>query len=183
MDNTLPHPIPLNTTWQPVATCQAPRAVCSWLSDPGSLTEKLKTLRGEFSVHLLGQTEGLAQAHEYAALGIAEQPVLIREVILFSGKAPLVFARSIIPFRALAHDSEFVQLGNNPLGERLFKSSDIQAGAIEAGQFSKDTPVAELDRLLQGDRIELWGRRRCFYLVETPILVAEVFLSNAPCYA
>lgn len=125
----------------------------------------------------------MAEANEYAALGIEAQPVLIREVVLFSDNKPVVFARSVIPFKALPESSEFTNLGTNPLGERLFNRENISAGDIQASIFLADSNVGLLNQQLNGTKASLWGRRRCFHLPETPILVAEVFLSSAPCYS
>ncbi|EGN74512.1 4-hydroxybenzoate synthetase (chorismate lyase) [Idiomarina sp. A28L] len=183
MERTPQHSILLGSDWQPVKTCQAPALVHAWLSDAGSLTEKLKALPGEFKVEVLGQYEAIAEANEYAVLGIKPQPVVIREVVLYSHNKPMVFARSILPFKELFDGSEFANLGANPLGERLFNRPDMQAGEIQASAFSASSAVGELNHRLNTTQMPLWGRRRCFHLPETPILVAEVFLSAAPCYS
>lgn len=183
MAKTPEQPISLNSNWHPVEECRAPELIKAWLSDVGSLTEKLKALPGDFKVVVLGQQESFAEPNEYQFLGINTQPVTIREVVLYSDNKPMVFARSILPFQDLKEDSEFANLGNNPLGERLFNRADIKAGIIQASAFSIDSGVAELNQRLGGAQMQLWGRRRCFHLPETSILVAEVFLSPAPCYS
>ncbi len=183
MERTRQNSILLGSNWQSVNACQAPTSIYAWISDAGSLTEKLKSLPGEFKVEVLGQYQAMAEASEYAALNIEPQLVTIREVVLYSNAKPMVFARSILPFQGLEKSSEFINLGSNPLGERLFNRTDIEAGDIQASQFPATSSVAQLNYRLSGTQMPLWGRRRCFHLPETPILVAEVFLSPAPCYS
>lgn len=173
----------LGSDWHPVDKCSAPPLVHSWLSDPGSLTEKLKHLPGEFRVHLINQEEAMAESSEYAALGIEPQRVVIREVVLYSDNKPMVFARSILPFQTQTENSEFINLGSNPLGERLFHRADIEPGAIESALFPVMSNVGKLNIQLNGEKKPIWGRRRCFHRPNNSILVAEVFLSSAPCYS
>lgn len=155
----------------------------AWLTDSGSLTEKLKALPGDFQVQVLREDEAFADEHEYQAMGLLKQPVIIREVLLYCAAVPLVFARSIIPVPPAGAAAELTQLGNKPLGELLFNRNDIELGPIEIAEFTGNAPVCLLNQQLHGNTTTLWGRRRCFRISEQAILVAEVFLSKAPCYA
>lgn len=154
-----------------------------WLTDAGSLTAKLKALHANFHVHVLCQRQGFADDHEYRQLGLDKQPVTLREVLLYCNGLPWVFARSVLPHEQLEQSAEITRLGNNPLGEHLFQRQDITPGQIEVASFAPNSNVGTLNQTLHGKQMTLWGRRRCFHLPETSILVAEVFLSPTPCYA
>lgn len=176
-------PISLQAQWRLPHSESIPQPLLAWLTDAGSLTEKLKALPGDFQVQVLAETEAFADEHEYQAMGLAKQPVIIREVLLYCAEVPLVYARSIIPVPPENTPAELTQLGNKPLGELLFNRHDIELGPIEIAEFTNNAPVCQLNQQLHGSNATLWGRRRSFHLPEQAILVAEVFLSKAPCYA
>ena len=177
-------PISLAASWQPAHKLELTAALATWLTDSGSLTEKLKGLSGQFNVQLLQHTQGLADEHEYRALGVTPQPVWIREVLLLVNQQPMVYARSILPVNQPAHSELHpLQLGTTPLGEVLFSRSHIHPGPIEIAQFPSCSAVAQLNQQLHGIAQPLWGRRRVFPVTDSAILVSEVFLSAAPCYA
>lgn len=177
-------PISLAAPWQPVHQLELSAAVATWLTDSGSLTEKLKGLPGLFQVQLLQHTEGFADDHEYRALQLAPQPVWIREVLLRVNQQAMVYARSILPVNQPTHSELHpLQLGTTPLGEVLFSRPHIHPGPIEIAQFPSSSAVAQLNQQLHGITQPLWGRRRVFPVTGSAILVSEVFLSAAPCYA
>lgn len=176
-------PISLQAQWRLPHSESIPKLLLAWLTDAGSLTEKLKALPGDFQVQVLAETEAFADEHEYQAMSLAKQPVIIREVLLYCAAVPLVYARSIIPIPPENTPMELTQLGNKPLGELLFNRHDIELGPIEIAEFAHNASVSQLNQQLHGNNARIWGRRRCFHLPEQAILVAEVFLSKAPCYA
>ena len=177
-------PISLAAQWQAAHKLQLTSSLTTWLTDNGSLTEKLKQLPGTFHVQLLQQTKSFADDHEYDALGVAKQSVWIREVLLHVNQTPMVYARSILPVNQ-PPQSELhpVRLGTTPLGEVLFNHPHIAPKPIEVAHFSSTSPVAALNFKLHNKSRPLWGRRRVFPVTDSAILVSEVFLSPAPCYA
>lgn len=176
-------PLGTQAQWLNPKHVQLPPDLRDWLTDAGSLTAKLKALHADFRVQVLCQRQGFADDHEYRQLGLEKQPVTLREVLLYCNDQPWVFARSILPHEQLQQSAEITHLGNNPLGEHLFQRQDITPGQIEVASFAPDSKVGCLNHTLHGKHQTLWGRRRCFHLPETAILVAEVFLSPTPCYA
>lgn len=153
----------------------------AWLLDPDSLTAKLKNLYPDFNVRLLSHEPAEPEPSE-RVLTATRQPFQAREVVLQSGGTPLVFARSLIPNAANSTANTLNHLGDQPLGEALFQRSDVDIGPISVCRFAADSQMALFNRQLTGDTRELWGRRRLFTLDGQPVLVAEVFLSTAPCY-
>ncbi|WP_194756151.1 chorismate--pyruvate lyase family protein [Aliidiomarina indica] len=176
-------PIGTVARWQSPESTRLPTRLAGWLLDSGSLTAKIKALNPEFAVRVLGQTEGIAEPCEYAALQIPEEPVTIREVLLYSAGSALVFARSILPHQRLAANPELTSLGNQPLGEHLFTRTDTIPGPIEIAPFAPDSGAGRLNTALHANTQSLWGRRRVFDIAGTRILVSEVFLSATDCYA
>ncbi|WP_113906944.1 chorismate--pyruvate lyase family protein [Aliidiomarina celeris] len=163
----------------------------SWLRDEGSLTAKLKAACTKFQVCVLHQATEPCGKEEATFLNLTQgQSTLVREVLLLSGRVPMVYARSVLPLSSLsAHYQNLMALGSNPLGEQLFAHTDIRLGPIQVSEFKPDTAIKALDNQLNAveaqltEQPSLWGRRRRFELPDGPILVAEVFLSAAPCYA
>ena len=146
----------------------------NWLLDTGSLTERVQSLCHTFSLTLLGQDTLTPHVNEMALLGDAhEAQYQIREVLLCGNDVPWVFARSVIPHSLIA--SELSNIGNEPLGKRLFNDarfirSAFQLCALSAHQLGYDNDIT------------LWGRRSLFTLGSASMIVAEVFLPNAPMY-
>lgn len=155
----------------------------SWLRDPGSLTQRLRQHLTSFNVQVL--------RHQPAPLALDEQAKIApwdehttqcREVLLCDAKVPTVFARSILPQaeHGLLHTLQHI--GSQPLGEALFTHTDIDIGPFQLAQFAPHSQIGRLNQQLTGISTSVWGRRRNFYVDNTPVLVAEVFLSTAPCY-
>jgi len=187
MDQQSFFPVGMESHWNTPAAGQHPAALHNWLTDEGSLTEKLKALHSDFHVEVLGQEQMVAEPDEYQALNLPVETVTVREVLLWCNGTPWVFARSVMPQEHLKGKAKQVTgLGNKPLGEHLFTRKDVTPGTIEIAEFPVLSPVARLNRMLNGKSETLWGRRRPFFIGDTAILVAEVFLSpvaeHASCY-
>lgn len=156
-------------------------ALQAWLLDPDSLTAKLKARYPEFNVRLLNHAPASPAPSEQTLVG-TKQAFQAREVVLQSGQIPMVFARSLIPDATHATASMLNNLGPQPLGEALFERKDVDIGPISVCRFTPDSQMARYNQQLTGELRELWGRRRLFTLDGQSVLVAEVFLSTAPCY-
>jgi chorismate--pyruvate lyase len=151
-----------------------------WLTARGSLSERIRArCGGAFRVLPLFQGRARAWPDEVAALGLSRNDMpLVREVLLYCGDRPLVFARSLAaaghlegPWRALRG------LGARPLATMLFADPRIARGALEFRGLDVRDPLyrraaAALDGLPPG----LWARRSIFRRRRAPLLVTEVFL-------
>jgi chorismate--pyruvate lyase len=103
---------------------------------------------------------------------------LLREVHLYCGDTPVVFAHSVIPRAGLRGPWHGLsELGSKPLGAALFADPRVERSAL---QFQKIGGRHELFqracRLLAQRPPHLWARRSVFSLRHRPILVTEVFL-------
>lgn len=145
----------------------APRRWRSWLTDSGSLTQRLiQQSQGEFRVEVVRQGWQRPTQSESCALGIRpRQFALIREVRLMGNNQPWVYARSVIPATTLTgRQRQLRMLGNRSLGTLLFSDPTMRRGPLQISQ------------LRLADKSKVWARRSVFYLSEKPLLVCEVFL-------
>lgn len=157
---------------------QPPPALLPWLLHPGSLTAALKHLSGgDFRVRVLSQGWQQPRLEERRALQLRDRSrALVREVLLYGGGRPWVYARSVLPMRSLQGKSRYLRsLDNRPLGELLFSDPDIRRGPIVLNQLHRN-PRCDL-RELAGEGASAWGRRSTFWLRDKPLLVAETFLA------
>lgn len=161
--------------WAAPADVQLPNTYLkNWLLDTGSLTERVQSLCHAFSLTLLGQSTLSPHINEMSLLGEnLEEQYQVREVLLCGNGTPWVFARSVIPQSLIA--SELSNIGNEPLGKRLFNDARFIRSAFELCALSSK-------QLGYEEEVTLWGRRSLFTLGNASMIVAEVFLPNAPMY-
>ena len=158
----------------------------SWLLDRASLTLRIKNhcssqQLGDFSVKLLRQGMAIPSNDEVQRLKLKHRCyALIREVLLYCGDTPVIFARTVIPIKTLSGPQrQLAHLGNRPLGEFLFAQPALQRDAMEIASLSHGHQL--YDPALQNlpkSPTQLWARRSIFRLRDKPLLVAEVFLPD-----
>lgn len=150
-----------------------------WLVDRGSLTHRIRQRCAAFSVRGLRLATGKACSDEAALVGLEpSRHALLREVTLYCGEMPVVFAHSVIPRAGLNGPWHGLgALGNQPLGAALFADPLVRRLPL---QFKKLNPRHALFRracrVLPQRPPHLWARRSVFVLKRRPILVTEVFL-------
>lgn len=152
-----------------------PATWSDWLADQGSLTQRLiNACTGAFGVKLLSLRTARPSADESHHLALPSgRWALIREVALYDGDTPLVFARSILPLTTLTGRLRSLrQLDNRPLGALLFADRTMRRGPIEVARI----PGQQLPANLAPADGPFWGRRSVFYLDDKPLLVCEIFL-------
>jgi chorismate--pyruvate lyase len=150
-----------------------------WLLDRDSLTRRIQDRCTTFSVRHVRQRHGKAMPSERSMISLnAHSRALLRDVFLYCGETPLVFAHSVLPDASLHGTWQALgRLGNRPLGAALFSNPQVRRTPL---RFKKLNPRHELYRLacaaLTNPPASLWARRSVFYLEGRPILVTEVFL-------
>ncbi len=144
----------------------------AWLLESESLSRRLAQHCQHFTVTVLAQTiisNGHLSVIERQLVG--ESDCLEREVILYGDQQPWVFARTLIPMTTISgKEQDLVDLGNRPLGYRVFNDKNSRRDALE---------VANLGTQQQ----PRWARRSRLWINEKPMLVAELFLTQSPVYA
>lgn len=161
-----------------------------WLIDSASLTLRIKkhcqsNNMGCFSVKLLRQGMSIPSNDEVQRLKLkSRRYALIREVLLYCGEIPVIFARTVIPIKTLTGPQrQLSHLGNRPLGEFLFAQSDLQRDAMEVAVLNHghqlfDSAVSNIYHEHSHVSDNVWARRSVFRLGDKPLLVAEVFLPD-----
>ena len=168
-----------NKRWHPkemLFNSTVPVAAASWLFNPSSLTKRL-LLRcpKKFSVKLISQSVKRPSLDEARALKIRMgRSALIREVLLYCGDEPVVYARTVIPLNTLSGaQNSYSNLGNRPLGAMLFSDRTMRRDKVEITTMSPD----KLLTIKAGSLDEvIWGRRSVFHVGGKPLLVCEFFL-------
>lgn len=159
-----------------------PVDIAPWLFEQGSLTRRiLLNCKNQFRVEVLSQQWQRPMLNEALRLGVQpEHHALIREVLLYCGNKPWVFARSVLPRKTLNGPRRFLgKLGNRPLGEILFSDPNIQRDALEVACIKKGQRMFNCATQSLASAPEfVWGRRSVFYLHKKPLLVNEVFLPS-----
>jgi chorismate--pyruvate lyase len=156
-----------------------PRPLRAWLSDQGSLTQRLKSRCGSFRVVPLATGMARVNADEYAMLGMAPGTrAYVREVMLLCNEEPVVFAHSVLPPASLRGGwNDITRLGNRSLGEALFSDPRIERQALAYRCVRCDHPLYRATTMHYPVTVStLWARRSIFCLNGHPLLVTEVFL-------
>lgn len=182
-----PFPNGCHQRWQASNTTTVsalPAQLKHWLLDSGSLTARLKAHYHDVRVEVLRQKTAPVSPDEQQQFGSSTPTMQVREILLVCDGVARVFARTLLPDTTLDHpEANFRQLGNKPLGEVLFQTDGMQRGAIEVAQFEAASTIGRLARQLdQLPMHPLWGRRSVFHVDDQPLLVAEIFLPQAPVY-
>jgi chorismate--pyruvate lyase len=158
---------------------RAPRALRHWLSDRGSLTQRLKARHAEFRVYPVARGFARPFPDEVQVLSLRPQTqAYVRDVLLFGDGRARVFAHSVLPRTALRGVwSGITHLGTKPLGEALFTDPRIQRLGLSMRRLDARHPLYRAARRhIRLDTRHLWARRSVFCLDGRPLLVTEVFL-------
>jgi chorismate-pyruvate lyase len=115
-----------------IAAWQAPRPMRGWLTDDSSLTARIRSRCGRFSLQVVSQGKGRVMPDERAALGVHHHGDLwIREVLLIADGAPVVFARSLVPETGIPAVWHLLHgLGGRPLANVLFNDPRVRRSPL-----------------------------------------------------
>ncbi len=173
-------PLSLENTWLDVIPKELTKLQHEWLFETGSLTQKLKQKCTHFYLKVLSEVTSILTAEQAKILDIAIQPALFREVLLFCDEQPHIYAQSWIPLGL--GENHLTQMGNMPLGERIFKEPNLTRHAISVAKFEKNHPISQLACNLGLGAEICWARRSVFSIDEQRLLVCETFLPGSFAY-
>lgn len=173
-------------TWRPAPPrASVPATLIPWLTDPDSLTSRIRARCTHFAVRLLHQRLGAARLDEAALLGLRPgERVWVREVLLFADGRPVVFGRSLLPRRNVRGAwNLFHGMGARPLGAALFADPAISRSPLSCRRFDgRDaryhrarSALARHDASASMPR-GVWARRSLFSRHGRALLVSEFFL-------
>ncbi len=150
-----------------------------WLQDSGSLTRRIQDRCEKFCVKRVFQSLSKIYEDEQSVMGLrASEWAMVREVYLYCGNTPVVFAHSVVAHKDLRGAWRGLSgLGNKSLGTVLFTNPKIKRTPLEFKKISRshflyDRACARLPEKTHN----LWARRSLFTLHGQSILVTEVFL-------
>jgi chorismate--pyruvate lyase len=150
-----------------------------WLTDEGSLTEKLRKWAGQhlrlvpfMEVHTAFDPEDMRFLGSPTSVA-----GLRREVAFFSESEPWVFATTLIPDETLKEEPWLVHLGATPLGDRLFGEKRGKRIRLEIAQVRTGHPLYEASRCQLG-RLPawFWARRSLFQVGHHSLIVQDGFI-------
>jgi len=163
---------------------RAPNVTCPyrpWLIDLGSLTRRIQVRCDTFSVRHVRLSYGRACRDEAALVNLQPRArALLREVYLYCGERPMIFAHSVLPLPGLRGPWHALSaLGNKPLGAALFANPMVKRTPLAFKKLgARDELYLRACRILTFKPSHLWARRSIFNLKGSPILVTEVFLPD-----
>ena len=161
---------------------QAPRKWQSWLSDTGSLTQKIEQAIGQkLEVLVLRDCRQNLNSDESRYFHLQTKRCRIREVLLCSNGIPLVMARSVIPTLSSGGSNQAVlRLGSKPLGAVLFSKTRKRSKKKSLREIARVNKRSSLWQQCYQKYQELpsplWARRTLYTLKGRPLLVCEIFL-------
>ncbi|SDH54491.1 MULTISPECIES: chorismate lyase [unclassified Nitrosomonas] len=150
-----------------------------WLLHRDSLTRLIQQRCSKFSVDPLFQSLAPACTDELVMMNLRRgELALVREVYLYCGDIPVVFAHSVVARKHLQSAWRGLsRLGNRSLGTMLFTNPMIKRAEFGYKQLNIHHPLFKRAcQRLQTPPTSLWARRSLFTLQGQPILVTEVFL-------
>ena len=167
--------------WHPALSSISPRAR-SWLQNHGSLTQLIqRRCCGEFSVKPVFQSLATVCGDELAVMNLRrDELALVREVYLYCGETPVVFAHSVVARNDLRGAwRSLIGLGTKSLGTVLFTNPIVKRTPLRFKKLTSAHPLfTRACRKLQVQPASLWARRSLFTLHGQSILVTEVFLPS-----
>jgi chorismate--pyruvate lyase len=158
-----------------------PAHLWAFLSEAGSLTERLRAWAGDLSVQVLSQGHATLSDEDMTLLGAKpDEAGYVRQVFLCGhGQQPWVYARSVV---AGPSEDWLKGLGERPLGDRVFADpaatrSPIAVAKLEPRHTLHKEAVARLPAAQRARASgTLWARRSRLSVDGGHILIYECFL-------
>jgi chorismate lyase len=156
-----------------------PHSLRAWLTDRGSLTDRVVTHFPKFNLQRLKQIKQQPNRDERRELGLRlKELAVVREVLLRSGDAALVYAHSVVARRDLTGAWRGLsRLGATPLAQMLFNDPNVTRLPMEYRKIDARHALYQRAKLVSPVKTKtLWARRSVFWKQGRPLLVTEVFL-------
>lgn len=171
--------------WQSPQQCPLSHrdpGIWSWLTDPESLTRKLRHRAGDqLSLLVFGESRTALTSEEIRFLGgRMEHWGLKREVGFFAGDELWVFSSTLVPSETLRQEPWLAELGDTPLGDRIFGEGRGQRIQLEIAEATPGWPFYEAARPHLGTSLpsSFWARRSLIQVSGHPLLVQDGFIGE-----
>ncbi len=167
-------PTPRDTSWQ-IAPCASGRYQ-QWLTDRQSLTQRIEARSPGMQVRVVFQGRRILHRDErFLAKGSTH--ALTRDVVLYCGNTPVVYAHSVLHPGDHGAGWRLMQgMGSRPLGAALFAEPRIRRLMLRQRKVGRGHELFKQACRVARLRGPLWARRSLFIVGKSPILVTEVFL-------
>jgi chorismate--pyruvate lyase len=158
-----------------------PARLWTYLSEQGSLTERLRARAGDLQVQILSQGHATLSDEDMVLLGAKpDEAGYVRQVYLCGhAQQPWVYARSVVAGPA---ERWLKELGEQPLGDKVFANADAERSPIAVAKLEprhllhKEAvarlPASQRTRVVDA----LWARRSRLSVGGGHILIYECFL-------
>lgn len=176
----------MQISWQhtvPQRLDTASSNIKEYLLFTGSLTQKISDeSNGKFSLTVLANDWQTLCVDESQALSLnKDEQGFIREVLIYADELPVIYAKTIFPAETLNEtNTALKQLGNQSLGDILFKSDNCSREYLEYATLDKTNALYK--RIEQHSSLHnqenIFARRSLFLMQEKPLLVLEAFLPD-----
>lgn len=156
-----------------------PGDLASWLMETGTLTGRIRAASpAGCRLRLVEEQVGFLTTEQQQLLGVDAPACFVREIELYAGATPWVYAQTLVPDATLEVHPWLAELGEAPLGETLAACGGVERGPLEFATLPAVHPLAAraLANRLDEEPDFLWARRSWFAIRDRRILVQEVFL-------
>jgi len=139
----------------------------SWITEEGSLTERLKKEFDDVKVEVV-----------YEGVYLLDKNFYVREVFLKSNDSPKIFARTLVKIEDLQESwSPLKNLGDQSLATVLFNSPDIKKTSVFYKElFLDDLMFVHINSLSPVHKKSLWARRSSWEKQGAYLELVEIFL-------
>ncbi len=161
--------------WQPAPI--AAGLYRQWLTDRGSLTQRIEARSPGMTVKVLFQgRRRLHRDERFLARG-GSALAQTRDVLLYSGTTPVVYAHSVLAPGDRGAGWRLMQgMGSRPLGAALFTDPRIRRLMLRQHKLGRGHELYRHASRIVKFNSTPWARRSLFVAGNSPILVTEVFL-------
>ncbi|MHB1543149.1 MAG: chorismate--pyruvate lyase family protein [Gammaproteobacteria bacterium] len=154
--------------------------IWAWLTDPESLTRKLRRQVGDRLNLLVFRESRTALTPEEIRFFNApgEERGLRREVGFFADSALWVFSSTLVPDETLRQEPWLAELGETPLGDRIFGEGLGERVRLEIAEVGAGWAFYEAARSHLGITLppSFWARRSLIRVSGKPLLVQDGFI-------
>ncbi|MCE3043907.1 chorismate lyase [Legionella sp. 16cNR16C] len=162
-------------------TLLPPAEWATWLTHKAALTEKLRQETGDARLELIQQVMTKRNWWDRFFLGISEESVIHRDVMMFSGNQCCWFARSVIPESTFEQNNSFFnRLQKESLGQIVFNSPNVER--VSLSHYSIDNNFQEyywIKEELIRNASKLWVRYSRFIINgHFPFYLIEILLPD-----
>ncbi len=156
--------------------------IWGWLTDPESLTQKLRHWAGDRLTLLIFEEHRSPLTPEEARFleSSNKEWGLRREVGFFSGSDLWVFSSTLIPDEAIRQEPWLAELGQTPLGDRVFGEGRGGRSHLEIAEVGRGQAFYESAWRHLGPNLPkaFWARRSQIVISGRPLLVQDGFVGE-----